>query len=138
PIGQDGVPYISQKPVAPGEKYVYEFTLHQEGTFFYHAHSAMQEMIGQIGFFVAHPQKEYKPRVDHDYGLMLQEWAVLPSNTVPNTAAMEFNWLTFNGVSATMTAPLLATLASRARVGSGRAGPDETAIHLRRHDLSCT
>ncbi len=40
PIEQDGVPYISQKPVAPGEKYVYEFTVHQEGTFFYHAHTA--------------------------------------------------------------------------------------------------
>ena len=84
PIEQDGVPYISQKPVAPGEKYVYEFTVHQEGTFFYHAHSAMQEMMGQIGFFVAHPEKNYKPRADHDYGLILQEWAVLPSNTVPN------------------------------------------------------
>src|ERR1700716_540482 len=67
PIEQDGVPYISQKPVAPGEKYVYEFTVHQEGTFFYHAHSAMQEMMGQIGFFVAHPERDYKPRVDHDY-----------------------------------------------------------------------
>jgi manganese oxidase len=49
PIDQDGVPYISQRPVAPGEKYVYEFTVHQEGTFFYHAHSAMQEMMGQTG-----------------------------------------------------------------------------------------
>jgi len=94
PIEQDGVPYISQKPVVPGGKYIYEFTVHQEGTFFYHAHSAMQEMMGQIGFFVAHPEKDYKPRVDHDYGLILQEWAVLPSNTVPNTASMEFNWLT--------------------------------------------
>src|SRR6266850_1577759 len=65
PIEQDGVPYISQKPVAPGEKYVYEFTVHQEGTFFYHAHSAMQEMMGQIGFFVAHPEKDYRPGVDH-------------------------------------------------------------------------
>src|SRR5712691_5109984 len=105
PIEQDGVPYISQKPVAPGETYAYEFTVHQEGTFFYHAHSAMQEMMGLIGFFVAHPEKDYKPRVDHDYGLILQEWAVLPSNTVPNTAAMEFNWMTFNGVSAPMTRP---------------------------------
>src|SRR6266704_1114801 len=109
PIEQDGVPYISQKPVAPGEKYVYEFTVHQEGTFFYHAHSAMQEMMGQIGFFVAHSQKEYKPRVDHDYGLILQEWAVLPSNTIPNTAAMEFNWLTFNWVFAPMTTPYTCT-----------------------------
>ena len=54
PIEQDGVPWISQKPTAPGEKFTYEFTVHQEGTFFYHAHSAMQEMMGLIGFFIAH------------------------------------------------------------------------------------
>src|SRR6266481_6372404 len=130
PIEQDGVPCISQKPVAPGEKYVYEFTVHQEGTFFYHAHSAMQEMMGQIGFFVAHPDKDYRPRVDHDYGLILQEWAVLPSNSIPNTAAMEFNWLTFNGVSAPMTTPLLARLGSRVRLRILNLGMDHHPDHL--------
>jgi FtsP/CotA-like multicopper oxidase with cupredoxin domain len=138
PIDQDGVAWISQKPVAPGEKYVYEFTVHQEGTFFYHAHSAMQEMMGQIGFFVAHPQKDYKPRVDHDYGLILQEWAVLPSNTVPNTAAMEYNWLTFNGVSAPMTTPLLARLGSRVRLRFVNLGMDHHPIHLHGHQFVMT
>jgi FtsP/CotA-like multicopper oxidase with cupredoxin domain len=130
PIEQDGVPFISQKPVAPGEKYIYEFTVHQEGTFFYHAHSAMQEMMGLIGFFIAHPEKSHKPHADHDYGLILQEWAVLPSNTVPNTASMEFNWLTFNGVSAPMTTPLLARLGSRVRLRIVNLGMDHHPIHL--------
>ncbi len=138
PIEQDGVPYISQKPVAPGEKYVYEFTVHQEGTFFYHAHSAMQEMMGQIGFFVAHPERDYKPRVDHDYGLILQEWAVLPSNTVPNTAAMEFNWLTFNGVAAPMTTPLLARMGSRVRLRILNLGMDHHPVHLHGHQFVVT
>jgi FtsP/CotA-like multicopper oxidase with cupredoxin domain len=138
PIEQDGVPYISQKPVAPGEKYVYEFTVHQEGTFFYHAHSAMQEMMGQIGFFVAHPEKDYRPRVDHDYGLILQEWAVLPSNTVPNTAAMEFNWLTFNGVAAPMTTPLLARMGSRVRLRILNLGMDHHPVHLHGHQFVVT
>ena len=102
PIEQDGVPLISQKPIAPGETYTYEFTVHQEGTFFYHAHSAMQEMIGLIGMFIAHPQNPHTPHVDHDFGIVLQEWAVLPNNSVPNTANMEFNWLTMNGVAAPM------------------------------------
>src|SRR5215471_19345006 len=55
PIEQDGVPWVSQKPIAPGETFTYEFTVHQEGTFFYHAHSAMQEMIGLLGLFISHP-----------------------------------------------------------------------------------
>jgi manganese oxidase len=130
PIEQDGVPWISQKPVAAGEKYVYEFTVQQEGTFFYHAHSAMQEMLGQIGFFIAHPKNPYRPHADHDYGVILQEWAVLPSNTVPNTAAMEYNWLTFNGVSGPAITPMIARLGSRVRLRIVNLGMDHHPIHL--------
>jgi FtsP/CotA-like multicopper oxidase with cupredoxin domain len=130
PIEQDGVPWISQKPVAPGEKYAYEFTVHQEGTFFYHAHTAMQEMLGLLGFFIAHPKNPYRPHADHDYGVILQEWAVLPSNTVPNTAGMEFNWLTFNGVSAPAITPMIARLGSRVRLRIVNLGMDHHPIHL--------
>jgi FtsP/CotA-like multicopper oxidase with cupredoxin domain len=130
PVEQDGVPWISQKPVAPGETYVYEFTVHQEGTFFYHAHSAMQEMIGLIGLFIAHPQTPYAPHANQDYAIVLQEWAVLPSNTVPNTASMEFNWLTFNGRSAPATTPLIVQQGSRVRLRFVNLGMDHHPIHL--------
>jgi manganese oxidase len=130
PIEQDGVPWISQKPVAPGEIYTYEFTVQQEGTFFYHAHSAMQEMMGLLGFFVAHPQRAYKPHADHDFGVILQEWAVLPNNSVPNTASMEFNWLTFNGVSGPAITPMLVRLGSRVRLRIVNLGMDHHPIHL--------
>jgi manganese oxidase len=130
PIEQDGVPFISQKPIAPGDIYTYEFTIHQEGTFFYHAHSAMQEMIGLIGMFIAHPQTPQTPHVDHDFGIVLQEWAVLPNSSVPNTASMEFNWLTFNGLSAPATTPLIARLGSRVRIRFVNLGMDHHPIHL--------
>jgi manganese oxidase len=130
PIEQDGVPYISQKPVAPGAKFVYEFTVHQEGTFFYHAHGAMQEIAGQMGFLIAHPRTPHSPRVDHDFGIILQEWAVLPGNTVPNTTSMEFNWLTFNGVSGPAVTPMIARLGSRVRLRIANLGMDHHPIHL--------
>ena len=138
PIEQDGVPWISQKPVAPREKFTYEFTVHHEGTYFYHAHSAMQEMIGQLGFFIAHPELAYKPATDYDYGLILQEWAVLPGNSVPNTAAMEYNWLTFNGVSGPLTTPLIARLGSRVRLRIVNLGMDHHPIHLHGHQFVVT
>jgi len=130
PIEQDGVPWISQKPIAPGEKYTYEFTVHQEGTFFYHSHGAMQEMMGMIGFFVAHPERSYTPRAEHDFGVILQEWAVLPNNSVPNTAAMEYNWLTFNGVAAPAITPMIVRLGSRVRLRIINMGMDHHPIHL--------
>jgi manganese oxidase len=138
PIEQDGVPWISQKPVPPGGSYTYEFTVHQEGTFFYHAHSAMQEMIGLIGMFIAHPEKPYTPHADHDFGIVLQEWAVLPGNSVPNTASMEFNWLTFNGLSAPATTPLIVRLGSRVRLRLVNLGMDHHPIHLHGHQFVIT
>jgi manganese oxidase len=138
PIEQDGVPFISQKPVPPGGTHTYEFTVHQEGTFFYHAHSAMQEMIGLIGMFIAHPEKPYAPHAEHDFGIVLQEWAVLPGNSVPNTAAMEYNWLTFNGVSAPATTPLIVRLGSRVRLRFVNLGMDHHPIHLHGHQFVLT
>ncbi len=130
PIGMDGVPYISQPPVPPGGRFIYEFTLHQEGTFFYHSHSAMQQMMGLIGMFIIHPEKSYEPRVAHDFGIILQGWAILPNNTVPNTANMEFNWLTFNGVAGPAATPLLARQGNRVRVRLVNLGMDHHPIHL--------
>src|SRR6202022_2779535 len=35
PVEMDGAPGSSQDPIAPGGRFVYEFTLNQEGTYFY-------------------------------------------------------------------------------------------------------
>ena len=114
PVEMDGMPGISQDMIPPGGTFVYEFTLRQNGTFFYHSHMAMQEMMGLIGFFIVHPAAAHAPRVDRDYAVLLQEWAILPNNTIPNTLAMEFNWLTFNGKAGPATTPMLVQ-AGRAR-----------------------
>ncbi len=130
PVAMDGMPYISQKPTPPGGRFIYEFTLHQAGTFFYHSHGAMQEMMGMIGMFIIHPRVAWTPRVDHDFGIIMQEWAILPNNDVPNTANMEFNWLTFNGRSAPDTTPLLIREGSRVRIRMVNLGMDHHPVHL--------
>lgn len=130
PIGMDGVPGISQDPIPPGGKFVYEFTLRQNGTFFYHSHMAMQEMMGMIGLFIIHPSKPWAPAVDRDFGLVFQEWAILPNNTIPNTLAMEFNWLTINGKAGPATTPLLVKLGERVRIRVVNLGMDHHPIHL--------
>jgi manganese oxidase len=130
PIAMDGMPGISQPMIPAGGRFVYEFTLHQAGTFFYHSHAPMQSMMGMIGLFVMHPRDASVPRVDKDYGLILQEWAILPSNTVPNTMSMEYNWLTMNGKAAPATTPLIARLGDRVRIRLVNMGMDHHPIHL--------
>ena len=138
PVEMDGMPGISQDMIPPGGSFAYEFTLRQNGTFFYHSHMAMQEMMGLIGFFIVHPAAAHAPRVDRDYAVLLQEWAILPNNTIPNTLAMEFNWLTFNGKAGPATTPLLCKQGERVRIRLVNLGMDHHPVHLHGHQFYVT
>jgi len=138
PVEMDGMPGISQESIPPGGRFAYEFTLKQNGTFFYHSHMAMQEMMGLIGLFIIHPRAAHAPRVDRDFGIVLQEWAILPNNTIPNSLAMEFNWLTLNGKSGPATTPLLVKLGERVRIRLVNLGMDHHPMHLHGHQFFVT
>ncbi len=138
PHAMDGGPGISQDPVKPGGRFVYEFTLHQAGTFFYHSHMAMQEMMGMLGAFIMHPKVPHAPRVDKDFVICMQEYAVLPNNTVPNSMSMEYNWLTFNGKSGPASSPLLVREGDRVRIRLINLGMDHHPIHLHGHTFYVT
>jgi hypothetical protein len=130
PEAMDGVPGIGQRPVAPGGRFTYEFTLHQEGTYFYHSHMAMQEMLGMLGAFIMHPKQVYTPAVASDHVILLQEYAVLPNNTVPNTMNMEYNWLTFNGKVGPAATPIVVRQGDRVRIRLINLGMDHHPVHL--------
>ena len=130
PMEMDGSVGLGQDPVPPGGKFVYEWTLNQHGTFFYHSHFAMQEMMGMLGMFIIHPKEAYEPRVDRDFGLILQEWALLPNNPVPNTLSMEFNWLTLNGKAGPDCTPMIVKQGERVRIRLVNIGMDHHPIHL--------
>lgn len=130
PMEMDGSVGLGQDPIPPGGRFVYEFDLHQHGTFFYHSHFAMQEMMGMIGMFIMHPKVPYEPKVDHDFGLVLQEWALLPNNNVPNTLSMEFNWLSFNGKAGPDCTPMIVKQGERVRIRMMNIGMDHHPIHM--------
>ncbi|HEY9282091.1 MAG TPA: copper oxidase, partial [Pyrinomonadaceae bacterium] len=130
PMEMDGVPFMPHPPVEPGGTFTFEFTLRQNGTFFYHSHMAMQEMMGMIGLFIVHPRRPHAPRVDKDFGLVLQEWALLPNNPVPNTLAMEFNWLTINGKAGPATTPMIVRQGERVRIRMVNLGMDHHPMHI--------
>lgn len=130
PLNMDGAPFISQPPVEPGGMFTYEFTLNQNGSFFYHSHGAMQEMMGMIGLFIIHPKKPHTPYCHKDFGLILQEWALLPNNLVPNSLAMEFNWLTINGKAGPATTPMIVKQGERVRIRMVNLGMDHHPMHV--------
>lgn len=116
PVEMDGVPELVQSLIEPGQTFVYEFVVHQEGTFFYHSHVGMQETMGMVGLFIVYPKTTHLPTVDRDFCLIAQEFQLRPNSSVPDTLAMEWNYLTFNGRCGPYTTPMLCKLGERVRV----------------------
>jgi FtsP/CotA-like multicopper oxidase with cupredoxin domain len=134
PVSQDGVPGLVQDLIPPGEAFVYEFDLHQHGTFFYHAHVPMQEALGMVGLFIIHPKVAYEPVCDRDIALIAQEFQILPNATVPDSQGMDFNFFTFNGRCAPLTTPLVIKLGERVRLRLVNFSTDDHhPIHLHGH-----
>ncbi|EHY54661.1 Multicopper oxidase elcG [Exophiala dermatitidis] len=54
----DGVPGLTQKPIAPGECYLYKWTADAAGVYFYHSHYRSQMMDGMYGAIIISPEKD--------------------------------------------------------------------------------
>jgi FtsP/CotA-like multicopper oxidase with cupredoxin domain len=137
-IGYDGMPGISQEPIRPGQSFIYNFTIKQEGTYFYHSHMAMQEMAGMLGTFIMHPKVPYRPHCDKDFAICLQEYAVLANSTTPDTMMMEYNWLLLNGKAGPASTPLIVRQGDRVRVRFVNLGMDHHPMHIHGHTFYVT
>ena len=54
----DGVPFVTQLPIVPGDKFTYEFTASRPGSLMYHSHHNATDQVGrgQLGAFVVEPK----------------------------------------------------------------------------------
>lgn len=48
----DGVPYLTTQPIHSGKTHLYKFAVQQNGTYWYHSHSGLQEQIGVYGALI--------------------------------------------------------------------------------------
>lgn len=76
PNEQDGVPYLTTKPVKPGETHLYKFRVSQNGTYWYHSHEALQEQIGMNGILVF-KKREGEPKTEYnaEIPVLLGDWS---------------------------------------------------------------
>jgi FtsP/CotA-like multicopper oxidase with cupredoxin domain len=68
----DGVPFVTQSLIFPGETYVYNFTADDAGTFFYHAHYLEQYIQGLRGPFIVYNPEEHD--IYHNQAVFLADW----------------------------------------------------------------
>jgi FtsP/CotA-like multicopper oxidase with cupredoxin domain len=77
PNAMDGVPHLTQRPIAPGEAFVYELDVPDAGTYWYHPHQRSFEQVGR-GLSGPLIVAEREPiRVDRDVSWMLDDWRLL-------------------------------------------------------------
>jgi FtsP/CotA-like multicopper oxidase with cupredoxin domain len=120
PNDQDGVPFITQRPVKPGETYTYEFTAPEgnSGSHMYHSHhnAATQVGLGLLGAFIIEPKRPRAiERVDHDYVMVLNDGA---------------HGYTLNGKGFPATEPLSAKLGEKVRIRFMNEGMMIHPMHL--------
>ena len=118
PNDQDGVPYITQPPVKPGETYTYEFTVTNSGSHMYHSHhnAAKQVALGLLGAFVVEPrQRTAADRADLDYTMIINDG---------------FHGFTLNGKSFPATEPIVCKLGQTVRVRFMNEGMMIHPMHL--------
>ncbi|MBK7763696.1 MAG: multicopper oxidase domain-containing protein [Bacteroidetes bacterium] len=77
PNQYDGVPYLTTAPIQVGETHLYTFRIRQNGTYWYHSHTSLQEQSGMYGALIIHKKKESKMK---EIPVVLSDW----TNENPN------------------------------------------------------
>jgi FtsP/CotA-like multicopper oxidase with cupredoxin domain len=102
PNNMDGVPHVTQEPIAPGASFTYEFVARPAGSHMYHSHHNATDQVGRglLGAFIVEP-RDPAQRYDALYG------ATQDIIWISNDALGGF---TINGRGFPATSPIVATL----------------------------
>ncbi|MGB3075306.1 MAG: multicopper oxidase domain-containing protein [Chitinophagales bacterium] len=71
PNNQDGVPFLTSAPIAAHSVYRYSFPIVQNGTYWYHSHTALQEQSGLYGAFIIHKKEK---AIIPEFTVLLSDW----------------------------------------------------------------
>lgn len=82
PNAMDGVPHLTQKPIAPGETFVYEFESPDAGTFWYHPHQRGYAQVGRGLYGPLIIEEPERVEVDRDVTWMLGDWRLLRDGSI--------------------------------------------------------
>ncbi|MEQ8229941.1 MAG: multicopper oxidase family protein [Rhodospirillales bacterium] len=82
PNAMDGVPFLTQPPVNPGETFAYEFDTEDAGTFWYHPHfnSSEQVAMGLAGPLII--DEPDAPHVDRDVIWVIDDWRLTEAGAI--------------------------------------------------------
>lgn len=91
PPDMDGVPYLSFPPIKPGATFIYEFPIRQNGTYWYHTHTGLQEQSGLYGAIVIQPKGGGRV-ADRDHVVLFSDWTDEDPGEVMRTLKRGSDW----------------------------------------------
>jgi FtsP/CotA-like multicopper oxidase with cupredoxin domain len=143
PNGMDGVGGLTQKHIAPGKTFVYEFVARRPGTFMYHPHAdeMVQMAMGMMGSWVTHPKSRHPliDEVDRDFVFLLNAYDVEPGSYTPKIMTMlDFNLFTFNSRIFPGIDSLNVRLGDKVRIRIGNLSMTNHPMHLHGHEFLVT
>jgi FtsP/CotA-like multicopper oxidase with cupredoxin domain len=143
PNAMDGVPGVTQPPIAPGERFVYRFTPKDAGTFWFHPHHRGSEQLerGLYGVLIVEDEKPLP--WSRDVVWVLDDWllgtggAIDPRFNTPHDLAHDGRWGNFTTVNGVRVETLTVRAGERLRLrlvntANGRVfAPDFSALDAR-------
>lgn len=82
PFHMDGVPGISFPGILAKSSFTYEFPVVQNGTYWYHSHSGLQEQSGHYGPIVIDPAEPDPVAYDREHVVVLSDWTFMHPHRV--------------------------------------------------------
>lgn len=118
PNAMDGVPFVTQPPVKPGESFTYGFVVPNSGSHMYHSHhnSSKQVGLGLLGAFIVQPRNPLPvEHADVDEVLILNDG---------------MHGFTLNGKSFPATSPIVAKRGQKVKIRFMNEGMMIHPMHL--------
>ena len=96
PTNMDGVPGISFDGIKPGQTFHYQFDVRQNGTYWYHSHSGLQEQSGVYGPLVIDPAGPDPVEFDREFVVLLSDWTFEDPNDILANLKMADDYYNLN------------------------------------------
>jgi len=77
----DGVPFVTQDPIAPGKSFRYDFPLKQSGTYWMHSHYGLQEQLDNSAPLVIWTPEE-RAKAERQVVVMLSDFSFTPPEQI--------------------------------------------------------
>ena len=77
----DGVPFVTQNPIAPGKSFSYDFPLKQSGTYWMHSHYGLQEQLYNSAPLIIWTPEE-RAKADRQVVVMLSDFSFTPPEQI--------------------------------------------------------